>query len=601
MKIRNTYLFSLICFSVCFIPFFRGQAAEVDFPNEEAIVSFVSTTTVKTDNSVDVTETIIYNAGEWARHGIYRDIYPYSSFGKKMNISAVSVTDEIGKGYNFRLEDYGKNLRIKIGDADKTFMGQKTYVVSYHATRAVGQLKKLDEIYWNVTGNNWVIPIYRVETTVVLPSGTKAIQSACYFGISGSTNKCPQVSGGMDGVYKFSAPGPLLAGEGLTVAVGFPKGIVSPYSTTDNLVGFVEVYWPWFLVLMLPLLTLFFSLRHWHRFGREARPMRTIIPQYDVPDNLTPLEVSAIVNEKIRGPEISAEIIYLATKGYLKISQLDATDYELVRLKDPLGLTNDFDRKLLISLFNKKFADATSLDGFEDDLGEKEKTVLVNQVSLSNLKKRFFEEIPSIREGVLKALLVKNYYKNLGRLKSDGSRGAILLFFGLWMPSFFGGILGMLFFDGNPFPVLLSILLSVIIYAIISYWNPAKTERGIATKEYLLGLKDYLQIAEKDRLIFHNAPDKRPEVFERLLPYAMVLGVADIWAKEFKDIYRTPPSWYSGSTGSNFDAVVFTHAISSFSDSTASSLMSSPGGGAGGSGGGGSSGGGGGGGGGGGW
>ncbi|KKT22394.1 MAG: hypothetical protein UW07_C0037G0011, partial [Candidatus Nomurabacteria bacterium GW2011_GWF2_43_8] len=113
------------------------------------------------------------------------------------------------------------------------------------------------------------------------------------------------------------------------------------------------------------------------------------------------------------------------------------------------------------------------------------------------------------------------------------------------------------------------------------------------------GLKDYLQIAEKDRLLFHNAPEKKPEVFEKLLPYAMALGVADIWAKEFEGIYMAPPNWYVGSGNAAFSAMAFNHSLSNFSSYTSSSLSSSSSGS--GSGGGGSSGGGGGGGGGGGW
>jgi uncharacterized membrane protein len=115
-----------------------------------------------------------------------------------------------------------------------------------------------------------------------------------------------------------------------------------------------------------------------------------------------------------------------------------------------------------------------------------------------------------------------------------------------------------------------------------------------------LGLKWYLQIAEKDRLAFHNAPEKKPEIFEALLPYAMVLGVDRAWAKEFEDIYTTPPSWYEGYpvTSGVFNVVAFNQSLSSFGAATTTSMATSPGGG---SGGGGFAGGGGGGGGGGGW
>ncbi len=578
--------------------------------SEEAIVSYSSVIALNVDNSIDVTETITYNTGPQERHGIYRDIYPYSSQNRKMEIGNVIVTDETGSPYIFQASDFGGNVRIKIGDPNQTFSGQKTYVIKYHATRAVAQLKDVDEIYWNVTGNGWGMPIYQAQARITLPPGASMTQSACYYGPKGSTNQCQPANALNDG-YTFAAPSTLNPYEGLTVAVGFPKGIVALYSSSDAAPSFFDMYWPWFAAALLPILTLFLSLLYWYRKGRDAKGTGVIVPQYDVPDDLTPIEAAGIVNEKVSAKNISAEIIYLATKGYLKIRQLDerfigfikSPDYELTRLKDFSDLPNDFDQKLLNALFNTqprlKVLDIRSLFSKGTlTLGVPAPVAQVQSVKLSDLRNVFYMSEPLIITSVLDALLNKGYYKNLGRMKSSGSRIAILLFMSVWASGFFGGIFGALILRGNPFPMIAGIFLSIIIYGIVSHFNPAKTEKGVAAKEYILGLKDYLRIAEKDRLLFHNAPDKKPEIFEKLLPYAMVLGVADIWAKEFEGIYTTPPSWYSGSPGGAFSALAFSHSLSGFSSFASSSMTSSPGGG---SGGGGSSGGGGGGGGGGGW
>lgn len=586
---------------------------------QEAIVSYISNIGVNIDNSIDVTETITYNTGPQEHHGIYRDIYPFSSQNRGMSIENVAVTDENGGSYPFQISDSGDNFRIKIGNPNKTFSGQKVYVIRYRATKAVAQLKDFDEIYWNVTGNDWGMPIYQTQVSVILPSGASMIQSACYYGPKGSTNQCSQASNA-NNVYAFNASSILNPHEGLTVAVGFSKGIVTPYlpEATPN---FFDMYWRWFVAAILPILTLILSLWYWYRKGRDARGTGTIIPQYDVPDELTPMEVGGIANEKVSVKDISPEIIYLATKGYLKIRQLEEkfiglikmTDYELTKLKEPLDLQNDFDKNLMDALFKsrseflslvksrnfKKLPKIVGsviegLSGFDLDNPQSE-----NQVRLSELKNHFHYRIPEITEPTLDVLLNKGYYKNLGRMKTVGSRVAIILFMSVWASVFFGGLIGAFVLRGNPLPMMLSIFLSIIIYGIISHFSPAKTEKGALTKEHILGLKDYLKIAEKDRLQFYNAPEKRPEVFERLLPYAMVLGVADIWAKEFEGIYTTPPSWYSGPTGTAFSTMAFSHTMSNFSSFASSSLSSSPG--RSGSGGGGSSGGGGGGGGGGSW
>ncbi|MBI3232306.1 MAG: DUF2207 domain-containing protein [Candidatus Doudnabacteria bacterium] len=591
---------------------------------QEAIVFYSSNITVNIDNSINVTETITYNTGPEEHHGIYRDIYPYSSQEKKMSIENVSVTDENGNPYIFQTSNSGENIRIKIGDPNRTFSGQKIYIVKYHATRAVAQLKDVDEIYWDVTGNGWGMPIYQSQASVILPSGASMIQSACYFGPKDSTSQC-QLVNSKNGTYTFNTPSTLNPYEGLTAAVGFPKGIVTPYTPSDTAANFFDGYWRWIVAAILPILTLIFSLSYWYRKGRDARGTGVIVPQYDIPDGLSPMEVGGIANEKVQANNISAEIIYLATKGYLKISQLEerfigfikSTDYELTKLKDFSDLPDDFDRKLLEALFSNRSAFsalvnsnllkklpkplASILGNLGDISGESESLdgKIIEKIKLSDLKNNFYSDVRVIIASVLDSLLNKGYYKNLGRMKNSGSRIAIILFMSVWASGFFGGIIGVFLLRGNPFPLMAGIFLSIIIYGIISHFNPAKTEKGVATKEYILGLKDYLQIAEKDRLQFHNAPDKKPEIFEKFLPYAMVLGVANIWAKEFEGIYTLPPSWYSGPSGAAFGAIALSQTITKFSSFAAASLTSSPGGS--GSGGGGSSGGGGGGGGGGSW
>ncbi len=595
--------FASIIIILCF---FNVVFAQID-PGflVESIGNFHSDITVNIDNSISVVETITYNTGPQERHGIYRDIYPYSSIDNKMAIEDVDVTDENNNPYIFETSNYNGGFRIKIGDPDQTFSGQKTYVVKYKATKAIAQFKDFDEIYWNVTGNEWPMPIYKASASVTLPTGINALQSSCYYGPKGSTNKCA-LSNNNNNIYTFNLPTSLNSGEGFTIAVGFPKGIVAAYTNSDKASNFLDKYLGWIIAIILPILTLIFSLLYWYKKGRDPKGTGVIVPQYDVPDGLSPMEVAGIVNEKIDTKNISAEIVYLATMGYIKINQLEKrflgifeeTDYELIKLKDFSDLPNEFDKELLTALFRSE-SRFTSPNIIKALLTNTPKTTasqsLAQSVKLSDLRNVFFEDANIIITLASSNLLEKGYYKNLGRMKINGYKISFIIFISIWVSGFLGGFIG--YFTGNPLPLIISIFISIIIFSTIFHFSPAKTVKGVAIKEYLLGLKDYLQIAEKDRLIFHNAPDKKPEIFEKLLPYAMVLGVADIWAKEFEGIYTTPPTWYAGPNNTAFNSTTFNHSMSNFSSSASSSLSSTPGG----SGGGGSSGGGGGGGGGGGW
>lgn len=547
----------------------------------EVISSFVSTIKVNTDSSIDVNEVITYNTGGEEHHGIYRDIRRMSSLGGKMKISDIKVVNEKGEGYDFALSQVDDSLRIKIGDADVTFSGEKIYSISYHAANAVAPLEGLDEIYWNVTGNDWNMPIDEAKAIVILPNGATSNQYACYFGESGSDNECQLNGDSKNNVYIFDAPNKLNKYEGLTVAVGFPKGIVTPYKES-----FLDKYGILIVSIVIFLIVFSLTFRYWYRNWRDPKGTGIIVAQYDVLDGLTPVEVSGIVNEKINSENLSSEIIYLATQGYLKIKQIDtsvigvfkSTDYELIDLKKNTDSLGDFDKKLLSGIFsyNKEV------------------------VKLSDLKNVFYKKIPNITDSAADSILEKGYYKNLGKIKNDKSWILpFAVFFSFFIPIFFGAFVAGLFLTEVSLTLMIGIFSSLMIIVVFWYFSPAKTEKGVAAKEYLLGLKEYLQIAEKDRLAFHNAPEKKPEIFEKLLPYAMIFGVDELWAKEFEDIYTTPPDWYEGTTGSHFSAVAFNSSISNFRSSSLSSLSSSPS--SGGSGGGGSSGGGGGGGGGGSW
>jgi uncharacterized membrane protein len=117
---------------------------------------------------------------------------------------------------------------------------------------------------------------------------------------------------------------------------------------------------------------------------------------------------------------------------------------------------------------------------------------------------------------------------------------------------------------------------------------PVKTKHGVLLYEHIRGFRDYVHTAERDRLAFHNAPERTPERFDALLPYAMALGVEKEWAKQFEDIYREPGTWYAAAPGHAFSAPALASSIGEFSAATgsASAPQSSGSGGGGSSGGG---------------
>lgn len=573
----------------------------------EVIKTFDSHVVVNTDSSVSVTETILYDSEGVVKHGIYRDITPVSSQGKRMTIKDVSIVDQAGVAYKWQRENNNADIRFKIGDPNTTFQGVKTYVIHYSATNAVAHLSDTDEIYWNATGNNWPFAIEQAVGVVSLPDGLSVLQQACYEGSSGATNPCT-IRGEL-----FSSTRTLAAGEGMTVAVGFPKGIVSaPVLTTkDKVIELVGTFWP----VLLPILAFIYMFQKWYRKGRDAKGRGIIIPQYEVVDSLTPLEAAVIINQKIAPRDLVAEILYLATKGYILITQTEIkgflskkNDYTLRLQKLPSGELSLADKEILTTLFSKG-GSATLQVRYRSFLkrsySEKENPstaslILGTEVSLSQ-RAQFTGLIDMIELQIRQYLVHTQYYTKDFAKKKNLFLYAIPLIILYIILKFFdiGSLLNTIASIGADVTVLYLFVSVFICFCLIKGFNevmPAKTTKGAFAREHLLGLKEYIKVAEKDRIDFHNAPEKNPQLFEQLLPYAIMFGQEKKWAKAFESITMTAPSWYRGDAH-NFAAVAF---VSSLHNDFSSSLFTSMGS-VGGSGGGGSSGGGGGGGGGGSW
>ncbi|MFZ2049029.1 MAG: DUF2207 domain-containing protein [Minisyncoccia bacterium] len=554
--------FSLIL--VLGVALFVGeQVSAQTFPSQEKINDFQTSIVVNSDSSLIVEENIVYDFGTLEKHGIYRTIpinYQTKLGNQSIGLKDISVTDEKDNAYNFTVSNSGNKEEIKIGNANFTITGVHVYKIKYKVERAIGYFDTFDEIYWNATGNEWNVPILKANATVLLPN-TVALNEAkiaCYYGYIGSNTKCdgqPEIdsTGQIQGV-KFDLIKSLDANQGLTVSVGFPKNIVHTPTTLDNILSFVADN----PVTFLPLIVFIIMFMLWWKNGRDPKGSGIIVAEYDSPEGLTPIEIAGILDTKIRNDKLSAEIIYLATKGYLKIKKIETkilifnqTDYELTLLKDYTDVTNYSDKELLSAIFPLNMTAPTK--------------------KLSELRDHFYQSIPNITKATFEALTARSYYK-----KSPVEVGKpykwILSFLILIIYLASGGI------GASGIMSLISIVVSVIIILGFGKIMPAKTPKGAEMKDKILGLKEYLQIAEKDRINFHNAPDKNPALFEKLLPFAMVLGVEKAWAKEFEGIYMAEPSWYSDPHHNGmFNAMILTNSLNGFNSVASTALASAPG------------------------
>jgi len=543
---KRLFLQSIFFLGWAFLPFFVFAQN-----TQESIKSFDTEIVLHEDASVEVSETIYYDFGLNQRHGIFRDIpVRYKARGGNYNlrISNISVTDTSDTPYQFTTSRSGKNFQIKIGDPHTLASGEHTYVITYTIERAINFFDEHDELYWNVTGDKWSIPIHSSSATVHVPRSiqSKYLKTQCFAGYHNSTNVCTNVSmsgNASDSTIYFSQDA-LPAYSGLTLVVGIPKGILIETPFLQKVTYLLQDNW----ILFLPLLTLAILFYLWYTRGRDPQGRETIIAQYDAPDNLTPAEVGTVIDENVQNKDISATLIDLAIRGYIKIHRLEkkflqSQDYELEKLKTFSNIQNTFEQKLLEKVFKSKL-----------------------KIKFSDLKNIFYKDLDEIKKEIYTSTVTKKYFpKSPKKVRGlYASVGFVLIFISFFLGSFLGGL-------GTA-----SIIISGLIILGFSWLMPVKTRQGVLAKEHILGLKTYLSVAEKDRINFHNAPEKNPQEFEKFLPYAMALGVEKQWAEQFKDMYNEKPDWYHDPSGRTFNSLLLANSMSDFSSSSETSIASKP-------------------------
>ena len=560
------------------------------FAEGERIDAFHVQITLEPNGSVLVQEEIVYDFGVDAvnRHGIYRKVpLVFTPFGERaprtIEISSIMVTDGNGNLLRSQYSGGGNYMQLKIGEPDVLVSGRQRYVIRYTVWGGINQsLSDKDEFYWNVTGNQWDVPIGAVRADVRLPLSIQESQitTACYVGSEGSTKRCvasttPQEGTGVVNAVRYTYAYSLGPREGMTIAIGIPKDIyaIAPTIKVKTLAKSVGVYRWWrsdFLGLsaLIPVLVFALMFRMWWTNGRDPKGRGTIITEYDVPEHLNTLELAYLKNTNLSPTAISAAIVDFAVRGFLKIERI---------VKKVMFIENEDFRITFLSQ-----TDISKLSLSEkilyDELKEHGNTFLV-----STLSHKMASTTTTLSTQLATDLTVKGYYIENPQIvvKHYLLTGAALFILGMFLPY------------GN-----FALAVSGVIVLVFAFLMPKRTTHGALVHEQILGFEKYLSVAEKDRIDFANAPEKNPTTFERFLPYAMILGVEEAWGEKFANMYTEKNSsrWYSGG-GSGLSAATLVGNMGAFGSSTARAFTTSGGA----SGGGGSSGGGGGGGGGGSW
>ncbi len=521
---------------------------------QEQITNFDVEIAINADASIDVIETISYDFGNRTNpHGIYREIpYKYSARGGRfsLKISDISVTDENGAVRNTDISRHSGAVKIKIGKADVIANKKEIYKIQYRVDEALNYFENHDELYWNITGDEWSIPIIQSSAIVKSPNNTLLKESTCFVGKYGATESC-KVSEDT-GINQIFTARTLTPGEGFTVVASIKKGLVTQPSLTKKILRTIKDN----LILLLPVGVSILMLGHWWRRGKDPRS-GTVVPQWEIPDNLTPLECGLLIDEKVHRNDISSLFIDLAIKGYFSIEKIAKKglfrkeDFTLEKIKEWKSEVTKSEKLFLEGLFKKG-----------------------DETKLSTLKNTFYKVTSEITEEAYKNMSQNGYFvKNPQTVRGIYMITGFITSFG---SVFLNGIIGA---AAGPIGIGSVFVCGIIIF-LFGLIMPKRTKKGVQVRDQILGLKMYMETAEERRIKMFNDPDKLPPqttaTFERYLPYAMILNVEDKWAQQFKDIYKGgEPSWYHGA-GKNLSTGSISNSTKSFAAAAGAVAMSQP-------------------------
>jgi hypothetical protein len=521
------------------------------------ILGFNATLQVMEDGDLRVMESIrVRFSGSW--NGIYRSIpVEYrtpQNFSYRLFLRVESVTDESGRELETEMSREGSYRKLKIwvpGAQDVT----RTITLRYSVPNALKFFEEHDELYWNVTGTEWDVPIQAASALVELPEAVTGLRATAFTGAYGSSAQDARIQEIEHGFY-FEATQGLRFREGLTVVVGWNPGVVSRPGVIKKATFFMRSNW----LLFLPFLSFLVMFQVWKTWGRDPE-RRSVVPQYEPPEGLTPAEVGTLVDNRPDTRDITALLVSLATRGYLRIEEVEPqtllglmkdSNYRFVRLRDRedwAGL-KAHERKVLEGIFS----------GFGSD----------ESVLLSELKNEFYMTMSDIRNDLLQGLKEAGFYRH----RPDKILGAFIavggVSLGLAIPGFL--LLADLFMTSSLTATIAGVLFALPILG-FGIFMPARTVKGTRALERILGFQEFLDRVESDRF---KRMITSPEMFERFLPFAMALGVEEKWARAFEDIYKEPPDWYVGRHPSGFRTAIFVNDLSAMTSHAGSVMASQP-------------------------
>lgn len=546
--------------------------------------------TIRSDGTLVVQETIHADFGQQKHHGIIRylnekracraaasgvqePLTPCPTGSKRVYaITNIQVTDGAGKAIPVSQSTSGDSLILKVGDPKVEVSGAQTYEISYEVSGALVAYPDHDELFWDVLGNS-PVAVARAQVTVQLPPGAN-IKAACYEGATGSTEPCSSMAAGSTATYQTTRVLP--ASQGMTIVTGWQRGLVtvpppefSRAKTLRDYFTFDAIEFGGMAAVAAACIALLAGI--WWRHGRDRRykslyyltndpregtkPLfahTDVVVEYTPPDDLRPAEMGLILDERADTLDVTATIVDLAVRGFLHITEIPKdgmfgkTDWKLTKTAGTAGDLQTYESRLLDGLFR---------DGAE--------------VEMSDLKNTFVERLNGVKDSLYADAMKRKWFAERPEQSRNTAMIAGLVVAAIGVVA--AGVVGYFFARGL---ILAPVAVAGVILAAMAPAMARRTATGSEALRRVLGFRLYIATAETRRQAFNE----QQNIFAKYLPFAIVFGCVDKWAKAFDGLddaaSQSTSGWYTSTMP--FQVAAFSAGLQGFSSSVSSSISSSP-------------------------
>lgn len=560
---------AILCFCFAGCSFTLSCAGSSSSPFED----FEADYGTYTINSIDVTARVGENSEVRFREditvyfkrpklGIYRDLATNS--GEKYRDIKI-VQSEWSK-----VEHEDGFVRISLGkpDGSSRVTGEQKYIIEY--TLILPDRDNPDDIYLNLVGFGWTTKIEKVNITLYTPArlGTRS-----FFTDYGSSSASDIVNDDFtpteeNGAYRYDFTAEnLSAFQGVTMRSSLPAGTISLH----------EKQLPWaeaiacILFVAAGVLLLIYAEK-----GQEITEITNYYPPEIDGGKVTPPMAGLYIDGTLSQKDVASIIFYWASKGYIKIDNEDSDNpvliknleisaqeaggIEYLRLFDAIFSSGN--RVAVSSLqyklsarFNEIMAKSRKIAAKFYDKKATLVSILSAVVSLAvtfaitafaginaiGSADAIYGLVPTVffsAIGFIANTLIGRYRYKLKRYKIVAIAVIVLL-------TALGGVGALAMFrDVMPLYASIPLCAGTVFIVSVAALVRHRTESYIKALGDLLGFKNFLEVAEKEKL--EMLLEENPQYYYDILPYANVLGVSDKLENKFKDLTVQPPEYVVG-------------------------------------------------------